>query len=114
MKRDMPRFCGILAGSMAMKLILLTVSLFSGWMCFGKDFTKQNDGRLVECTSVEGKAVFKQWSTNLTAGSLFWGLHNVVCGSTDPIEKHRVFSGLVADYNIGTPRKGIPIFMATD
>jgi hypothetical protein len=79
----------------------------------GKDFTKQTDGRIVEYTSVDGKATFKVRHTP-AAGSLYWGLHDVACGAIDPMEKHRTFSGRVADYNIGTPRKGVPIFLAID
>ncbi len=99
---------------MAINILLLIAYFFSGWVCLGKDFTKQNDGVIVEYTSVAGKATFKPVLGNLAAGSIWWGLHNVVCGAADPVEKHRVFSGKVADYNIGTPRKGVPIFIAVD
>ena len=45
---------------------------------------------------------------------MYWGLHDIAFGPINPLEKYRTFSGRVADYNIGTPRKGIPIFMAVD
>jgi hypothetical protein len=96
-----------------MKLLLLGLSLILGGISFGKSFTKQADGKIVEYTSIAGKATFKQ-SGDMAAGSLYWGLHDVVCGTTNSMEKHRTFSGRVADYNIGTPLKEIPIFMATD
>lgn len=96
-----------------MKLPLLGLSLILGATSFGRDFTKQTDGRIVEYTSIDGKATFKLVD-KMAAGSMYWGLRDIVCGVIDPIEKHRTFSGKVADYNIGTPRKGVPIFMVVD
>lgn len=96
-----------------MKLPLLGFSFILGATSFGIDFTKQTDGRIVEYTFIDGKVAFKLVD-KLAAGSMYWGLRDIACGVIDPIEKHRTFSGEVADYNIGTPRKGVPIFMVVD
>ncbi|MBC7979747.1 MAG: hypothetical protein H7Y36_04200 [Armatimonadetes bacterium] len=58
------------------------------------DFTKQTDGRIVEYTSIDGKATFKLVD-KMAAGSMYRGLRGIVCGVIDPIEKHRTFLGKV-------------------